>query len=131
MYIHKSRGVWVMSYKSDDIVKFENNIRGIQKQLNLDNMLDSIFITDRNRVGYTKVCEECKYLEMVDTDIYVPFKDLKDKDLEKIILSVSKRFTTLTNLLYNDDCLCHCNNDEYEMVDNEWVYIGDICDLDY
>ena len=120
----------MMNSKNNDIIKFKNDMKEIQEKLNSNNLLNSVFVTDKNKIGYTKVCDECNYLEMIDTNIEIPFDDLKDKEFKGIILSFSNVFTTKTNLLYNDDCLCHCGSDEYELVDNEWVYIGDIIDLD-
>lgn len=114
-----------------EILKFKNEIKKFQKESGIINFFDSLYITDNWTLGYTEQCEECGFISLKDTNIPVPFKNINDSIFRETILNFTKKITTKNILFYEDDCLCHCNDEEYEFVDNEWVYLGNNFDFDF
>lgn len=120
-----------MKSNEDEILKFKKSLKKLQKELNITSFFDSLYITDKWTLGYTEQCEECGFIILKDTSIPIPFKNLNDTAFKEIILGYTQKFTTKNFLFYEDDCMCFCDDEEYEFIDGEWVYIGNIYDFDF
>lgn len=119
------------SYSKKEILEFKKQIKAFRKESNIKNFFDSLYITDRNTLGYTESCEECGFIILKDTNIPTPFNTSMDNKFKECVLGFTKKITSKNILFYEDDCLCHCKDEDYELIKGEWYFIDNQMNFDF
>lgn len=79
------------------------------------------YLDANNKLGYTTICTECNCVDFKKTNIYI-------NDFLKKHINILEYQQSLES---NQVTICYCNDDNYEYVNDKWIYIGDIEDMDY
>ena len=119
------------SCNTNDILEFRNQVKKFRKDCNIKNFFDSLYITERNTLGYTEKCEECGFISLKDTNIPSPFITSMDTRFKECMLGLTKKITSKNILFYEDDCLCHCKDEDYELINGEWSFIDEDINFDF
>ena len=97
-----------------------DNIKEFEKELSLipaeEVLSGEFFVSDDWTLGYIGECEKCGNLKAVVTDIYIPFDDAYDNELESLIcyyggITIHPKFSWVEDSV---ECMCDWDEEEYE-----------------